>query len=400
MRIGNLFRAWKGFLELLRLPLGRKRILFYAEDTASRSHFDGMITELTDSLRQPVVYLTSCLNDPVLSRRSKLFSAYFIGSGITRVLTFLTLKADVMVMTMPDLETFEIRRSRKHPVHYVYVFHSMVSSHMIYRSGAFDHFDTVFCVGTHHAKEIRSWELKKGLPPKRLIEHGYGRLDLLRQIATRTIPRVSKDGHRIHVLLAPSWGALGLLETIGSELITLLVQSGFDVTVRPHPMTLRKWPPKWSSLRNYFDGNEQVSFDLDMAGTGSLERADIMISDWSGAALEFAFAWERPVVFVDVPRKVNNPDYELVDNEPIEVSIRSELGEIVDPNELHQIPEIILNLVQRTNEFKERIRAARKKTVFNLDRSSRAGAEALVALQNDLRQQQYDIVQQPGRRAA
>ena len=33
-----------------------------------------------------------------------------------------------------------------------------------------------------------------------------------------------------------------------------------------------------------------------------------MVSDWSGVAMEFAFGLERPVLFIDVPRKTNNPE--------------------------------------------------------------------------------------------
>jgi len=53
----------------------------------------------------------------------------------------------------------------------------MVSSHMIYRAGAFDHFDSILCVGPHHIDEIRAWEKLNGLPAKRLHQHGYAPLD-------------------------------------------------------------------------------------------------------------------------------------------------------------------------------------------------------------------------------
>ena len=63
-----------------------------------------------------------------------------------------------MIMTMPDLETFHIKRSKSHPVHYIYMFHSMVSTHLVYRKSAFDNYDTIFCVGEHHLDEIQNTE--------------------------------------------------------------------------------------------------------------------------------------------------------------------------------------------------------------------------------------------------
>ena len=32
-----------------------------------------------------------------------------------------------------------------------------------------------------------------------------------------------------------------------------------------------------------------------------------MVSDWSGAALEYSFGLKKPVIFLDLPKKVNNP---------------------------------------------------------------------------------------------
>ena len=113
---------------------------------------------------------------------------------------------DVVVMTMPDLNQFQIKRSR-FSVHYVYVQHSLVSLHMIYRKGAFDHFDTVFCSGDHHIAEIRAMESKYKLPRKNLVKHGYGRLDsILSERARRRRSSADRPAVKKHVLIAPSLG--------------------------------------------------------------------------------------------------------------------------------------------------------------------------------------------------
>ena len=52
---------------------------------------------------------------------------------------------------------YYLKRS-KYSVHYIYVPHSLSSLHSIYRKGAFDYFDTLFCVGPHHVKEARKLE--------------------------------------------------------------------------------------------------------------------------------------------------------------------------------------------------------------------------------------------------
>jgi YidC/Oxa1 family membrane protein insertase len=54
-----------------------------------------------------------------------------------------------------------------------------------------------------------------------------------------------------------------------------------------------------------------------------------MITDWSGASIEYAFTLERPVLFIDVPKKIHNPDYEKLPEIPLEISIRDKIGEII-----------------------------------------------------------------------
>ena len=134
---------------------------------------------------------------------------------------FKNLKAGILVMTMPDLETFHIKRSKVHPVHYVYIFHSIVSTHMIYRKNAFDSFDTIFCVGKHHVNEICRNEKKYSLPSKKLVEFGYGKLEQLMYEAEKNSKITSTKKNNRTILVAPSWGKNGLIETRGDEIIQL-----------------------------------------------------------------------------------------------------------------------------------------------------------------------------------
>ena len=104
---------------------------------------------------------------------------------------------------------------------------------MVYRKGAFDHFDSILCVGDHQIKEIRAWEALQGLPPKQLFKHGHPSLDALMNAAKENpAPPVSDDMH-LNILLAPSWGPLGLMETRGEEVVQTILDAGHLVRVRP-----------------------------------------------------------------------------------------------------------------------------------------------------------------------
>ena len=164
------------------LDLDERSIVFYAENTASFVTFDQIIYELTEKMGHQICYLTSAKDDPILKNKNKNIRAFYIGdSEITKLKFFLELKARILVMTMPDLGTYHIKRSKSFHVHYVHIFHAMNSTHRNYRKGAFDHFDSIFCTGSHHVEEIEATEQLYNLKQKNLVECGYGVLDKLQK---------------------------------------------------------------------------------------------------------------------------------------------------------------------------------------------------------------------------
>jgi len=103
-----------------------------------------------------------------------------------------------------------------------------------------------------------------------------------------------------------------------------------------------------------------------------------MISDWSGAAIDFAFGCLGPVIFLDLPRKVNNPHYEELSLEPLEVSIRSEIGAIVRADEIDQITIHVEEMVNNSSEIRSRLRQMRNQYVFNIGNSGRVAAKEIL----------------------
>ena len=246
---------------------------------------------------------------------------------------------------------------------------------MVYRRRAFDHFDSILCVGPHHQEEIRATEALYGLKSKILIEAGYGILDSILRSRESTIGELQQDGgFSKRVLIAPSWGEDGLLETRGPELVEVLLQAGHRVALRPHSMTRLHRPNLLAGLRRRFASSPDFHLDLAPTSQGTVHASDIMISDWSGAALEFAFGLERPVLFVDVPRKVNNPEYERIPCVPIEVKLRTEIGAVVSPDSLSQVPALVDRLCQDPDLWKERIRELRSRWIYNVGTSAKVAA--------------------------
>ena len=160
----TFIRHMMDLTSVMRLPRSQRKIVFYSEGKSYWVHLEGILKEFLSQTNIPVCYITSSKDDPGLHYYHPNLKSFKIDEGGCRNWLFKNIDTDLMVMTMPDIETYQVKRS-KYPVHYVYVQHSLVSLHMVYRKGAFDHFDSIFCAGPHHLKEIRATEEKYQLPP-------------------------------------------------------------------------------------------------------------------------------------------------------------------------------------------------------------------------------------------
>ena len=160
----------------------------------------------------------------------------------------------------------------------------------------------------------------------------------------------------------------------------ILLDADYHVTVRPHPMTVRKWPKIIKTIRNEFKYNSNFEMETDVSSFESLYSTYGLISDWSGIGFEYAFVCERPVLYVDVPHKNNNPDYNKISCEPLESSIRNLIGVVISPNELEGIPKIIESTYENIDLFKTKVQEVRNKTVFNLGQSGIKGAQEIVKI--------------------
>ena len=119
----NFGKEWKELKKIENLPFNEKRIIFYAENKASMNHFKTLIFELTEKMNFHICYVTSVKDDLMLTSKNQKIKSFYIGEGTARTKFFLTLRTKILIMDMPDLEKFHIKRSKVYPVHYIYIFH-------------------------------------------------------------------------------------------------------------------------------------------------------------------------------------------------------------------------------------------------------------------------------------
>lgn len=365
-------RAWKNWREINALDEKDRQIVFYSESHHYWTHFEPIISSLISDHDLPICYLTSDENDPILFKKIPGVKVFWIGEGFLRTFLFRQLNAKVMVLSMPDLESFYLKRSQ-YPIHYVYVFHSLVSTHRVYNHAAFDHYDTILCCGPHHEEEIRHNEHLYDLKPKTLVAHGYGRLDSIISKKQTNIANPRK------ILIAPSWGQENIITICGSELIQVLLASGFEVVFRPHPQSCKHQKKSIRAILKNFQGNANFHYEENMNATRSLQESAVMISDWSGAALDYAFGLLKPVLFIDVPPKIHNKRYAEQQKPVLEDYLRKELGGVVTPAEISQVSHRISQLLENTS-WPEKIEKLRQKHIYNLGTSGAVAAKYLSCL--------------------
>ena len=126
------------------LDLDERSIVFYSESSVILYPYVEEIIRELQNRDQKVCYLTSSKDDPILKNKNENVRVFYIGdSELEKMNFFLRLKAKMLIMTMPDLGSYHIKRSKVFPVHYVYVFHTIASTHMEFQKGAFDEFDSI-----------------------------------------------------------------------------------------------------------------------------------------------------------------------------------------------------------------------------------------------------------------
>jgi YidC/Oxa1 family membrane protein insertase len=253
---------------------------------------------------------------------------------------------------------------------------------MVDHANSFDHYESLFCSGPHQVAEIRRREELKGLPAKHIFDYGHPRLEeLIAQGRACKMPTSATD--RAIVLIAPTWGDDSIFNRCGQELIDVLLQADFHVIMRPHYQSNRLTPAVIAGLRERFLGQANFEYIDRMGETDSILRSDILICDWSAMAMEYAMGLEKPVLFIDVPRRIRNPDWQELGIEPFEFSIREQVGEVLDPSALDQAPAVIDRLLASPERFRGQVRQLREKSVFRLGHSIPDGAAEIARLADE-----------------
>lgn len=353
-----------------------KHLVFYSESNGFYKYFKGFIEFILEHTNMTIHYITSDPNDQIfeLEKEQPRIRGYYIGEN-KLITLMMKMDADVVVMTMPDLENYHIKRSYiRDDIEYVNVSHGMGSNNLTFRKGALDHFDSVFCAGIHQKIEIEQQEAVYDLPQKVCVEVGYPLIDDMRKNYANTehIKNVRKK-----ILVAPSWQKDNIIDSCLEELLDVLSQTDCEIIVRPHPQEVRLKKEYMDTLKKKYEPLG-IEIQTDFTSNNPVMEADLLITDWSDISWEYAFTTLRPVMYINTPMKVMNPEWQKIEYPPLNISLREQLGKSLDVNQLEKAAETAKYLLENTEMYRERINDLAHKCVYNLDNSAEAGATYLI----------------------
>ena len=361
-----------------------KHLVFYSESNGFYKYYKGIIEYLLKNTNLTIHYITSDYNDNIfnMEKENPKIKAYYIGEK-KLITLMMKMDSDVVVMTMPDLNNYHIKKSYlRKDIEYIYIPHGMDSLNLTMRTGSMDHFDTVFTTGKHQMDEgIKTNEIYN-LNNRKLIEWGYSLLDYMIKDYNK---EKSEDSNTI--LIAPSWQKDNIVDLCLEDLLDKLSETKYKVIVRPHPQQVRHMKEKFEMLEQKYSNKDNVIIQTDFSSNNTVFNASLLITDWSGIAYEYAFTTKKPVVFIDTPMKIMNSEYKVLEIEPFNIWARNEIGKVVEVEKIDTIKEVVEDMLKNSNKYNEKINSMIQKYVYNLGNSSEVGGTYIVeAIQNKIKE--------------
>lgn len=197
-------------------------------------------------------------------------------------------------MTTPGLDVYQMKRS-KNVKHYAHLEHSTGDATM-YRLFGIDYFDSVLVTGMYKEKDVRWLEEHRGIKHKEIVSVGCTYLDVYKEKMEK-IP--VEENHKFTVLLSHSWGPSAILSRYGEKLLDPLLQTGWNVIIRPHPQSKISEKEMLEKLTEKYKDNKNLIWDYNSENIYSMKKADIMISDFSGIIYDYTFLCDKPVMYVN-----------------------------------------------------------------------------------------------------
>ncbi|MBO4812794.1 membrane protein insertase YidC [Candidatus Saccharibacteria bacterium] len=355
--------------------IANKHLVFYSESNGFYKYYEGIIEYILDNTNIIIHYITSDYNDQIfeLAKTNKHIKPYYIEEK-KLITLMMKMDADVVVMTMPDINNYHIKRSYiRKDIEYIYLPHGIDSLNLTMRKGSMDNYDSVLVTGKYQREECEKTDKLNNLNRK-IISCGYPLLDdMIRDYKKEKKKKTSSKT----IMIAPSWQKDNIIDLCLDEILKKLKGKDYRVIVRPHPQQVRHMKDAFEKMKEKYDGTNIV-IQTDFSSTDSVFNSDLLITDWSSIGYEYAFTTEKPVLSIETPMKIMNPDYKKIKVEPFNIWAREEIGKILKVKDIKKIDAAIDEMLKNSSKYQKKISALKKDSVYNLGKSAEISADYII----------------------
>ncbi len=360
----SLINSFKEITRYKRAEEKFKKIVIFTEN----NNYSFFFKEIVDKLlinNIPLTIISSDNNDIFSKYKNENLNVFIIESFFLLQYFFSNIKCENFIMTTPDLGNGIINKS-PFTKNYLYIFHSLISTTVAYKKNAFKNYDSFFCPSKIHKKELEEFFLNEK-KKKYFFEIGYPKIKELKNYKPVNIDKKNK------ILIAPTWGsdsAINKKEIF--LLIEKLLEKKYFIIFRPHPMSFEKDKNSIKNIINKYKNHQSFKLSSDKDNLEVFFNCEFLITDWSGSAIEFSLAFQKPSIFLDTDQRIRNKDIKKGDtilDTTFENICRSEIGIILKSKDFGEIDKILIRLNQNLNQFREKIINFENKNLYNTENS-------------------------------
>ena len=353
-----------------------KHLVFYSESNGFYKYYKAIIEYLLENTNIVIHYITSDYNDNIfeMEKKNENIKAYYIEEK-KLITLMMQMDADVVVMTMPDIDNFHIKRSYvRKDIEYIYIPHGMDSINLTMRNRSINNYDTIFTTGKYQKEEQEKTNEVYNLKNRKLFDWGYSLLDdMIKEYSKNKVKNKKKT-----VLIAPSWQKDNIVDLCLDEVLDSLKQEDYNVIVRPHPQQVRHMKEKFEQMKEKYKDNKNIEIQTDFSSNNTVFNADLLITDWSAIAYEYSYTTKKPVLFIDTPMKIMNPEYKKIGIEPFNIWVRNEIGEVVSVENCNEINKVVSKMLKESTKYEEKINKLVDDSVYNIGKSAEVGANYII----------------------
>lgn len=324
-----------------RIPL-----LLYSEGNTYWPYFEPILDEL-EKRKIKTEFYTSSEDDICFQKNYQYIHPTFIGKGNKAYAKMAFVKADIVLMTTPGLDVYQLKRSKK-VKKYVHFYHGL-GDHCGYKLFGADYYDTLLIDNEVNASYIRELEQKRNLPAKKLVVVGSIILDSMKE-KVENIKVI--ENNKETILLSPSWGRESILYKYGERIIDKLLETDYDIIIRPHPQMKIDNPQLLEGLLQKYPNQKRLIWDFERDNIPSMAKSDVMISDFSGIIFEYAFIFKKPVITMNKEVSLEQYDAGDLSCKTWKFSAQDDLGQSMSEDNFNELTTIISNLINNKNTHK------------------------------------------------